>query len=263
MTFNLEETLGTSKVYYGGTWDKLDLMRKEGKVLMSIAEIIQLRISILNSLEYDDRGFPIRESKHYNDFTEYCNGRFKTADGIAYHSDGERIKVVLNTEYFDKVNEETPVILGTIPVWSEEKYNACDGEEFSLSELIKFEGETPYRVITSWKQKVLEGRVKGHPLWNLLVPNSSCLDEYINLIFEKNNEWCREQHDKSAMSIDVGKYPSSAKRKGSPYLLRPFSMKGLLDGSGGSAVYTGGIGIRGSDWVGVDQDMSRRPRKAA
>jgi hypothetical protein len=189
------------KEFYGPNHAQMATLVEEGRVSLSIAGLMRVRLDALKGSSEDVKN-------------AWWNNYFDTGDGILYRPDGD-IKVVLSDPIFRNMTAERPpyngaLILGDSDI-SQDAYTSAEGVELKRNDL------------SDLVEKVLPKEVvKSHPVWNALVPNTLLLHEYVDAVFElsksQNNMgiwlpspedkvlgrlWCIDNHSDGSNAIGV------------------------------------------------------------
>ncbi|MFT4261476.1 MAG: hypothetical protein ACMXX9_03520 [Candidatus Woesearchaeota archaeon] len=165
--------------FYGLFTEQIPKLVALEKRPMSISEIMIKRI------EADMTGSVGVKNYWHNNF-------FDSGDAFLYHPSGD-IKVVPTFKYFLKVNENTKLKEGFLPLGrsvneSIDKYNSIEGVVFTKGELEKF---TKKDVVLMYSSKE---DIINNPVWNAVVSDKDLLKDYVDMahknirsIFKQDN----------------------------------------------------------------------------
>jgi len=173
------------KKFYGQNVEQMPKLIADGRVPMSVAQLMQRRLVLKN---YDDT---VESS--------YRDNYFDTGDAVVYHPDG-RVKIVFDALPLREMTPKSRLNNGRL-ILTNDIYDSLQGEEFKYGELGKI------NCFLSKKE------VKAHPVWRVLlrhpdnVPSelaiSGLLEESVDYIFAEG----KERFGYDAM---MGVYPDSA-----------------------------------------------------
>jgi hypothetical protein len=178
---HLNDTTNLFKEFYGSPIELMPKLIGEGRIPMSVANIVKRRIEDLNA------------GVSQKVIDAWWDNYFDTGDAILYHPNGN-IKIVLSCHFMRKISPETKLESGGMVLGSTKKssikfYNSIEGVEFEK---------------LSFRRHVLEGdvnraltadEVKTHPIWMSLVPDKALLNEYVDVSFTL----LREKYDEDEM----------------------------------------------------------------
>lgn len=163
MALNLNEpTEKPNKEFYGRNVDQMPLLVAEGRVPMSVAGLMNKRL-------------------HY-ERQDWRDNYFDTGDGVAYHPDGKRFKVVLDAQPLREMTGESQLNAGAL-VLTDGVYESLEGQEFTRKELEKITG-----------RNLSPDEVKAHPVWQALARgDNDLLQAYTDATFaEMGERWSYE-----------------------------------------------------------------------
>ncbi len=158
MGLKLNTSREAYKEFYGRNTEQMPKLIAEGRVPMSVAELMQRRLEIRNS-DTKVKSF-------------YMDDHFVTGDGIIYNPNG-MVKIVLNSQHLRDMTPESPRNDGKL-VLTVEDYNALQGEEFRQDNIRE----------DDWFSRA---DVKAHPIWKALARNQTLLNDYTDYIFTEGN----------------------------------------------------------------------------
>lgn len=160
----LNNTILPFNEFYGRNIEQMPKLVEEGRIPLSVANLMQQRLENLSSSEALK--------------TSWWNNYFDTGDGIFYHPNGD-FKVVLGAQPIRDMNSDSKLSSGAL-VLNEDKeesieiYKSLDGVEFKRNDLDNLFG------------KILsKSAVKSHPVWNALVPDKALFNEYVDAVFSE------------------------------------------------------------------------------
>ena len=171
MTLKLNISGKAYKEFYGRNTEQMPKLVADGRVPMSVAQLMQKRLDVKNSDE---------EVKSF-----YMDNYFNTGDAVFYHPDG-RSKIVLDSQHVRDMSLESPLEAGCL-VLTEDVYNDLEGEEFKRGNFGK------------WLSKE---DVKSNPILKVLARDQILLDDYTDYIFAEGKE-------KFGYNTAMGVYPGS------------------------------------------------------
>jgi hypothetical protein len=176
--------LGDVKMFYGKYIEQMPRLLSEGRVPMSISQVMQKRLAA--------------EGTSMEEFW-LTDNLFDTGDGIAYHPDG-RIKIVLDSKHLRKasfveeaINKIGGSILsehGTI-LLSNSDYENLQGDEFSGKDIERFKVMSP----------------KSNPLWQSLARNKLLLNDYVDYIAREYKRRFNSNDIMNIILIEASKKP--------------------------------------------------------
>ena len=153
------------QVYNGGIIDQMPKLIADGKVPMSVSQLMQKRLYVRNASN-DIKSF-------------WMDNYLDTGDAIVYRSDGkfswDKLKIDLDSQYLRAMTPQTRRNWGAL-ILTPEQYNAIDGEEFGKSSLGKTESWLPREDI------------KVHPIWRALARDQELLNDYVDLVFTEGKD---------------------------------------------------------------------------
>ena len=145
------------KEFYGTNKGQMPLLVKEGLVPMTVAQLMQRRVAVL-----DDKA--LKATWFYN--------YFDTGDAIVYHPDG-KVKIVLDAQALKEMSATSELSNGAL-ILPDGAYESLQGPEFTRKEL---EGLTG---------KVLsQTAVRENPVWQALARDQAVLESYADAVFRE------------------------------------------------------------------------------
>ena len=159
--YNLpHERTSRFEIYNGRNVDTMPKLISDGRIPMSVAQLMQRRIDLRN----DKTGV--------KDF--YMNNYFDTGDGVIYYPN-EDVKIVRDSQTLREMGSQSQRNNGALVI-GEEAYKAIEGEVFKKGKL----GKTG-----NWMSKA---DVKAHPVWKVLAREQALLDDYADYIFTEGKK---------------------------------------------------------------------------
>jgi len=155
------------KEFYGRNNEQMPKLIEEGRIPLSVANLMQQKLENLSSSEALK--------------TSWWNNYFDTGDGIFYNPNGD-FKIVLGAQPIRDMNSESKLSSGALVLGENKEesikiYNSLDGVEFKRKDLNNLLGKT-----------LSKSAVKSHPVWNALVPDKSLFNEYVDATFSEGKE---------------------------------------------------------------------------
>jgi len=198
MALHLNEPIEEpNREFHGRNVDQMPLLIAESRVPMSVAGLMKRRLDSQRS--------------------DWRENYFDVSDGVAYHPDRKRFKVVLDAQLLRVMTANSKLNDGAL-VLADGVYEDLEGQEFTRKEL---EGITG--------RHLTPDEVKAHPIWQVLARDNDLLKSYTDATFEEMN---RRWHNDTGMAV----YPGDGMK--SP-IMRAWYVDSLNDGSDA----LGGMGL--------------------
>lgn len=161
-----EKRIGNVKEFYGSNVDKMPLLVAEGRVPLSVSDLMRKRLEVLDSGDQE--------------LVSYWRGNyFDTGDAVIYHPNGN-IKVVLDAEPMKKINPKSELKTGAL-VMPDGMYDKLDGETFTRK------GVEKYSIVGKLLSKE---EAKKNPIWKALAHgDQALLNAYVDATFKKAEEY--------------------------------------------------------------------------
>ena len=154
MALNLNNIVVPYKEFYGRVTEQMPLLRAEGRVPISVADIMERRLN--------------------SDLQDWKDNYFFTGDAIAYHPD-KKFKIVLDSDLLRTLKSESDVQNGAL-VLTDGLYEDLQGEEFLYKDIKKL-------VEKNLSQK----EILQHPLWKAVARNDELLKVYVQKMLARLN----------------------------------------------------------------------------
>ncbi|MCD4666539.1 hypothetical protein K8R47_01890 [archaeon] len=168
---------GRYKEFYGANPEQMNLLIKEGRVPISTADLMRIRLEVLTGGSED-----VRSAWHDN--------YFDTGDAIVYHPNGNA-KIVLDSKLARELNLDSEIRNGAL-ILPDGMYEQLEGTEFNRDELEKYVAE----------ESLTLDQVNQNPIWQALARDKSLLNKYADMVF-------KETKDRFGYDKNMGLYVSS------------------------------------------------------
>jgi hypothetical protein len=186
--------LKSDKEFFGKAIKQMPLLIAEGRVPMSVADLMKRRLEFTGEYSYISHGFA-------------------TGDAIIYHPDS-RIKIVLDSEHLRNMSLNSSGDGKTLVI-GEDVYKALEGEEFNRENI----GRT-YEALS-------KESVKTHPVWRALARDQNLLNDYADFVFAKGEE---NYAYKLSMGIYLDRGEKNKLIKMSPWYVRGLQRSSYISG---------------------------------
>jgi hypothetical protein len=156
------------KEFYGSNVEQMPLLIAEGRVPMSVSQLMQRRLNLRNDSEVVK--------------TAWMENFFDTGDAIVYHPNGD-VKIVLDSQTLREMTLESEMTpqsqrnCGAL-ILDEDVYKTLQGEVFKKGKFGKVEDPMSRK------------DVKAHPVWKVLARDQALLNDYADFIFAESKERC-------------------------------------------------------------------------
>ena len=154
---------GKYKVYRESAAYHMPLLKREGRVPLSVAQIMQAKL------------------EHGEEFPAWDAG-YTSGDALVCYA--EKIKIVLDSTILRDLNQEykRERMEANGLNLSEEEYKKLEGKEFLRKDLVEYASWNPEEVYDGMPEKI-----KNNPLWQTLARDQDLLNDYVNFAFRKKN----------------------------------------------------------------------------
>ncbi len=146
------------QTFQGRYVDAMPALTAEGRIPMSISELMKRRLQVL-------------QSENEELVSAWWVNYFDSPDGVAYK--GDEVKVVLNAQPLLDITPEAKLSQGAL-VLTEAQYSKLKGPTFSRKEMEK-------AGVNAWQTK---SQVLKHPVWQA-VAGSELLEQYADAHFKR------------------------------------------------------------------------------
>ena len=184
------------KEFTGSNLEQMPLLMAEGRVPMSTAGLMQIRLGALTDSE---------EVKNF-----WWNNHFETGDAFIRHPDG-RVKFVFDAQPLRGLTLNSGLTYGGLTLKSG-VYEQLDGQEFSRRELQRY----------ALPKTLSEWQVESNPIWNTLAREPNLLNAYGEAVFDQAK---REFDYDSNMGVYLG--GGDLALKNNQPIMRPLMVNGL------------------------------------